>query len=123
MNGNSATNRFSVKKSGSPSKHQDKTNLIGDTLGDTHDDEVIVVSAPGESQSYQNSSGAEGGGSSANPMLSSGQNYGSVHNNGHEKKIKQFFSRHTSGKKPCFITNKYYDYNIMDHGIVKTFIL
>ena len=94
MNGNSATNRFSVKKSGSPSKHQDKTNLIGDT----HDDEVIVVSAPGESQSYQNSSGAGGGGSSANAMLSGGQNYGSVHYNGHEKKLKRFFSRRTSGK-------------------------
>lgn len=97
MNGNSATNRFSVKKSGSPSKHQDKTNLIGDT----HDDEVIVVSAPGESQSYQNSSGAGGGGSSANPMLSGGQNYGSVHYNGHEKKLKRFFSRRTSGKIIC----------------------
>ena len=96
MNGNSTTNRFSVKKSGSPSKHQDKTNLIGDT----HDDEVVVVSAPSESQRYQNSSGGDGGGvGGANPMLSGGQNYGSVHNNGHEKKIKRFFSRRTSGKK------------------------
>ena len=36
----SASGRFSVKKSGSPSKHLDKTNLIGDS----NDDEVVVVS-------------------------------------------------------------------------------
>ena len=46
---NSASNRFSVKKSGSPSHHSDKTNLIGDT----HDDEVVVVSgSAGDQQQH-----------------------------------------------------------------------
>ena len=59
MNSASA-GRFSVKKSGSPSKHQDKTNLIG---ADANDDEVVVVSPggagrAGESQYYGSVNGS-----------------------------------------------------------------
>ena len=48
----SASGRFSVKKSGSPSKHLDKTNLIGDS----NDDEVVVVSV--DSSQYGSVNGA-----------------------------------------------------------------
>ena len=60
---NSASNRFSVKKSGSPSHHSDKTNLIGDT----HDDEVVVVSGGAGDQQ---------------------QHYGAVFQNGSKKRKK-----------------------------------
>ena len=60
---NSASNRFSVKKSGSPSHHSDKTNLIGDT----HDDEVVVVSGGAGDQQ---------------------QHYGAVFQNGNKKRKK-----------------------------------
>ena len=60
---NNASNRFSVKKSGSPSHQSDKTNLIGDT----HDDEVVVVSGgTGDQQ----------------------QHYGAVFQNGSKKRKK-----------------------------------
>ena len=71
---NSASNRFSVKKSGSPSHHSDKTNLIGDT----HDDEVVVVSGGAGDQQ---------------------QHYGAVFQNGSKKRKK---GRSGKNSNHCF---------------------